>query len=339
MAMSNDKAKDAAGIDGTGELLKRLMGDFSVKNAVAWLERKFDSFDVSRAMEVSVGESKNEKEYFKSARIIGFVNRLPEARGADVNRPVLVAVVEMKKIVTERASRVVQFNLAKKVLQNAVKGGAAGLDGYPSQGLFFFYDKDQFFRLSLVSGEMEGRRFKFNEAKRQSFFIDPDKPNNIARSRLNEPIRTFADLKEAFSVEKLTKEFYTRLYAWYEWAMKPQTGVTFPNRLDDGGKDDSAYNNIALIRLITRLMFVWFLRQRNVIPADLFDVAKLDALLKKFRPESMEDDKLLSGDSSESLFRDAQLRSPGSRASLCEDLSGKERSGGCRHFDTLSVSE
>ena len=276
--------------DGASELLKSLLGNFSVKNAVAWLERKFESFDTSRAREIAVGETKNEKEYFKSARIIGFVNRLPEAKGGEVNRPVLVAVVEMKKIVTERASRLVQFNFAKKVLQNAVKGGAAGLDGYPSQGLFFFYDKEQFFRLSLVSGEMEGRRFKFNEAKRQSFFIDPDKPNNIARSRLNEPIRTFADLKEAFSVEKLTKEFYTRLYEWYEWAMKPRTGVSFPNRLDDDGKDDRDYNNIALIRLITRLMFVWFLRQRNVIPADLFDVAKLGQLLKKFKPESMEED-------------------------------------------------
>ena len=119
--------------DGTSELLKSLLGNFTVKNAVGWLERKFESFDTSRAREIDVGETKNEKEYFKSARIIGFVNRLPEAKGGEVNRPVLVAVVEMKKIVTERASRLVQFNFAKKVLQNAVKGGAAGLDGYPSQ--------------------------------------------------------------------------------------------------------------------------------------------------------------------------------------------------------------
>ena len=87
--------------DGTSELLKSLLRSFSVKNAVRWLERKFESFDTSRAREIDVGETKNEKEYFKSARIIGFVNRLPEAKGGEVNRPVLVAVVEMKKIVTE----------------------------------------------------------------------------------------------------------------------------------------------------------------------------------------------------------------------------------------------
>ena len=102
--------------DGTSELLKSLLGSFSVKNAVAWLERKFESFDTSRAREIDVGETKNEKEYFKSARIIGFVNRLPEAKGGEVNRPVLVAVVEMKKIVTERASRLVQFNFASNAL-------------------------------------------------------------------------------------------------------------------------------------------------------------------------------------------------------------------------------
>lgn len=69
--------------DGTSELLKSLLENFSVGNAVAWLERKFESFDTLRACEIAVGETKNEAVYFKSARIIGFVNRLAEMKGGE----------------------------------------------------------------------------------------------------------------------------------------------------------------------------------------------------------------------------------------------------------------
>lgn len=271
------------------ERLARLCADFSVVKIDEWLERKFASYDTSKADVISIAENKNDKEYFKGARLLGHVRDLPDGRSGAGNRPLLVAAVEMRKILTERTSRQAQFNFAKRVLQNAVRSGAAGLNGYPSQGLFFFYDNEQFFRISLVSGEMEGRKFKFNEAKRQSFYINPDRPNNIAKSRLSESIETYADLKKAFSVETLTKEFYGKLFEWYEWAMKPRTGVTFPND-DSTPDDDKRYNNESIIRLITRLMFTWFIRQRDMVRAELFTVEGVKALLKNFDSKSMEDD-------------------------------------------------
>ena len=271
------------------ERLARLCADFSVVKIDEWLERKFASYDTSKADVISIAENKNDKEYFKGARLLGHVRDLPDGRSGAGNRPLLVAAVEMRKILTERTSRQAQFNFAKRVLQNAVRSGAAGLNGYPSQGLFFFYDNEQFFRISLVSGEMEGRKFKFNEAKRQSFYINPDRPNNIAKSRLSESIETYADLKKAFSVETLTKEFYGKLFEWYEWAMKPRTGVTFPND-DSTPDDDKRYNNESVIRLITRLMFTWFIRQRDMVRAELFTVEGVKALLKNFDSKSMEDD-------------------------------------------------
>lgn len=271
------------------ERLTRLCADFSVAKIGEWLERKFASYDTSKQDVISIAENKNDKEYFKGARLLGYVRDLPDGRSGAGNRPLLVAAVEMRKILTERTSRQAQFNFAKRVLQNAVRSGAAGLNGYPSQGLFFFYDNEQFFRISLVSGEMEGRKFKFNEAKRQSFYINPDRPNNIAKSRLSESIETYADLKKEFSVETLTKEFYGKLFEWYEWAMKPRTGVTFPND-DSTPDDDKRYNNESIIRLITRLMFTWFIRQRDMVRAELFTVEGVKALLKNFNPKSMEDD-------------------------------------------------
>jgi len=47
--------------------------------------------------------------------------------------------------------------------------------------------------------------------------------------------------------------------------------VTFPK--------DAGDNQISVIRLITRLIFVWFLKERELIPATLFDKSLLDEIL------------------------------------------------------------
>ena len=275
--------------DGSERLLVELVGRFSIKRAVEWLRIKFPSFDTSRAEELACDTTKNEKDYFVSAELLGYVTRLPLSKSDDANKPVLVAAIKMRKDLTERTSRLVQFNYAKKLLQNAIAKGAQGVSGLPSQGLFFFYDKDGFFRLSLVTGEVEKRKFKYNEAKRQSFYIEPQAANNIVKRRLTPPIKTFAELKDVFSVEQLTKEFYSKLFDWYTWAMSPETNVSFPNDIEDD-KDDRKYNNEAIIRMITRLMFTWFIRQRKLVPDVLFDRDGLQELLKSFDPDSMEQD-------------------------------------------------
>ena len=275
--------------DGSESKLVELVARFSVKRAVEWLRVKFPSFDTSRAEDVACDTTKNEKDYFVSAELLGYVARLPLGKSDDANKPVLVAAIKMRKDLTERTSRLVQFNYAKKLLQNAIAKGAQGVSGLPSQGLFFFYDKDGFFRLSLVTGEVEKRKFKFSEAKRQSFYIEPQAANNIVKRRLVPPIKTFAELKDVFSVEQLTKEFYSKLFDWYTWAMSAKANVSFPNDLDDD-KDDRKYNNEALIRMITRLMFTWFIRQRKLVPDVLFDREGLQDVLKNFEPDSMEKD-------------------------------------------------
>ena len=279
--------------DGAEQLLVELLEGFSAEKAGAWLRAKFPSFDSSRAEVLDCASTKSEREYFAAARLLGFVERLQGeggTTGADGgNRPLVVAAVKMRRELTERTSRLVQFNYAKKVLQGAISKGGLGFAGIPSQGLFFFHDQDGFFRLSLVTAEVEKRKLKWNAARRQSFYVEPGAANNIVKRRLLPPIRSFADLKDAFSVEQLTKEFYRKLFDWYSWAMEPATNVFFPNDIADK-TDDRQYNNEAVIRLITRLMFTWFIRQRKLVPDVLFDREGVGGLLKKFDPDSMEQD-------------------------------------------------
>ena len=96
---------------------------------------------------------------------------------------------------------------------------------------------------------------------------------------------TFKALRDAFSVEALTKEFYQQLFAWYQWAVSPEAGVTFPNNTKIE-EDDREKIDIKIIRLITRLMFVWFIRQKDLVPKRLFDPDWLRTVLRDFDPQS-----------------------------------------------------
>ncbi len=90
--------------------------------------------------------------------------------------------------------------------------------------------------------------------------------------------------KEVFSSELLTKKFYTELSEWYAWAIQV---MRFPNVLDDD-TDDTKYNSESGIRLVTRLIFVWFLKHKGLIPDEFFDEDALKRMLKGFEPTQKE---------------------------------------------------
>lgn len=94
--------------------------------------------------------------------------------------------------------------------------------------------------------------------------------------------------QEVFSVSVLNKKFYQELSNWYFWAIKH---VIFPNKptmetvvekfgevnqqkLDELIQEHNATN---VIRLLTRLLFTWFIKEKKLIPEELFD---LDVLQK-----------------------------------------------------------
>jgi adenine-specific DNA-methyltransferase len=79
--------------------------------------------------------------------------------------------------------------------------------------------------------------------------------------------------KATLNISELNKKFYKELAYWYFWALQE---VEFP---DDELKDDKTRNPVNVIRLITRLIFVWFLKEKNLIPDELFNKQELDKIL------------------------------------------------------------
>lgn len=110
---------------------------------------------------------------------------------------------------------------------------------------------------------------------------------DILNSIRDKAYSTFDELykhwMEVFSSELLTKKFYGELSDWYAWAVKV---VHFPNDLSSEA-DNQQYNSEAMIRLITRLIFVWFLKQRHLIPEEFFDEKFIaENLIKGFSPNA-----------------------------------------------------
>ncbi len=214
--------------------------------------------------------------------VLGVVKDLTGENGLPA--PLLVADVPFPNVLTERSSRIRQFKLAKKVLEHFAATPPLELVGVIAQGVFVFHDAEGRFRVSLVTATPEKGKFNWSKARRQSFYVtnDPD-ANATFVQRMCMDWSTLKGLKNAFSVEKLTKEFYDQLFNWYDRACDDER-VEYPNGLSTDADNREDKNRKHLIRLITRLMFVWFLKQKGLVPAVLFDEEKLRRILKDFDP-------------------------------------------------------
>ena len=103
-------------------------------------------------------------------------------------------------------------------------------------------------------------------------------------------IKTFKDLykhwQEVFNVSTLNKKFYNELFTWYQWTISEEVGVTYPNDTQTD-QDDRIQLEEQIIRLITRVLFVWFIKQKQLVPNELFEEDSLNQLLKDFNPTSL----------------------------------------------------
>ena len=176
--------------------------------------------------------------------------------------------------------------------------------------IFVPEDSNANYRFSLIEitldVENDSSRIKrnYSNPRRYSYFLGEGIAYYTPNKYLNEKGRVVNadDLRGRFSVEVLTKEFYQELSDWYAWAIKI---IRFPNDINDKSDDDK-FNSECAIRLITRLIFVWFLKQRHLVPDEFFDEQYIaDNLIENFNPHAQVN---LFGKSAESKYYKAILQ-------------------------------
>ncbi len=95
---------------------------------------------------------------------------------------------------------------------------------------------------------------------------------------------------EVLDTQTLNKRFYTELSNWYFWAIKTVVYPGYEMEAERGGlftKEEKLRERNAknLIRLLTRLLFVWFIKEKDLIPEELFDERTINGFITSFEPE------------------------------------------------------
>jgi len=109
-------------------------------------------------------------------------------------------------------------------------------------------------------------------AGHQRILLDLVKPAGVTNYA-----QLHAQWLEVLDVNILNKKFFQELTNWYFWAMDK---VQFP---DDIEKQKDVRNATNLIRLITRVIFIWFIKEKHLVPASLFNEKYLEKILKDFQ--------------------------------------------------------
>jgi len=238
------------------QILKDIIDDFKVEDFTRFFRAKNDKF-----------QHPNQPLHYGDDSF-GNGKKLEEITLEDGN--LIVCSFQVKRRLSERFGKKAQYELGKKILKET----------QTDAGIFIFYDESGNFRFSLIYANYLGKRRDWSTFRRFTYFVSPDLTNKTFLQRIGDgDFSSLAKIKEAFSVEKVTKEFYEDIANWYFWAVEH---CRFPK---DAEAEENG-RNIAVIRLITRMIFIWFMRERGLIPKDLFDENNIQAILKDTDPEN-----------------------------------------------------
>ena len=146
-------------------------------------------------------------EFFPKIRTLGYI---PLKYGTDDREHVALFAVTCAKELSERSYRRKQFDFAQKiaVLPGQIRIWFDANHSLPSNAIFLFIAPDgKSFRLSLIERDKSKEKKIF---KRYTFFVSADQRNRtfFARIGSDKKWETFSDLRETFSVEKLSDDFF-----------------------------------------------------------------------------------------------------------------------------------
>ena len=137
-------------------------------------------------------------------------------------------------------------------------------------------EKDVLGKVTIIRGISFGNPHRGHIDILGSFAL----PSLLEKTTIHNFDTLHAAWEEIFNVELLNRKFYRELSNWYFWAMQH---VHFPFDILEYNQDEMDKGNLFqdkeklrehdaknLIRLLTRLLFVWFIKEKGLIPEQLF---------------------------------------------------------------------
>ncbi len=174
---------------------------------------------------------------------------------------------------TERSSKKSQFDIAKTVLKQDFKDGA----------IFVFYDEIGNFRFSFIKRFYGDTKQKFTNWKRYTYFVSKAQTNRTFIERITKyDFTTLDSILEAFSVEKLSKQFFNDYKVHYQQFVLFLTGTIYEKKSGkwvETKKQDpdiqfkTIFNNDKLEarnfckKLLGRIVFLYFIQKKKWLGA------------------------------------------------------------------------
>ncbi|MBP9017526.1 MAG: Eco57I restriction-modification methylase domain-containing protein [Paludibacteraceae bacterium] len=231
--------------------IHNLIESFSSESLIDFFREKTSSFTPKR------DQISSDNPDFINGQLVGVFTTDNENFGRDN-----VAVFSFKtgRPLNERSGKKGQYEVAKKILKNN--------PGYTA-GIFVFYDDKGDFRFSLVYDIItDTAKRQWSNFRRFTYFVSKEQTNKTFINRLSiadfsklerddEEIKSKPDkvyIKEAFSVEKVTDEFFDA----YRYALNE----VIIESLSDYEVDYRIKHSFAQ-QLLSRILFIYFLQRKD----------------------------------------------------------------------------
>ncbi|TXJ35901.1 Eco57I restriction-modification methylase domain-containing protein [Brachyspira aalborgi] len=186
-----------------------------------------------------------------------------------------IGVYEIRIKNTKTGSRV----KISKICTDIIKSGNRNSFG---KGIFFILysnENEKAYRISYVKYDKKvNENFEvkkdLSDPKRFTYLLGEGAKVKTAQSRLNkEAFSSVKKIEEAFSVEPVNKEFYK--------GIKISFDKIYKNVLKNFENENSASDRLLSakefsLRFLGRALFCWFLREKDLIPKEIFDFINID---------------------------------------------------------------
>lgn len=110
--------------------------------------------------------------------------------------------------------------------------------------------------------------------------FDLSLPEIIRKYKVSNFVELHQAWQKTLDTKELNKNFYKELSNWYFWAIKH---ISFPGDIE---KNEEIRNATSLIRLLTRIIFIWFIKEKGLVDEKLFTPRYLKQILHNFDSNS-----------------------------------------------------
>lgn len=231
------------------DILENIIEDFNPDKFTRFFREKNRTF-APRKEELN----QYNDESFKNGLKLGEINFAVEEQ-------MIICIFEANQPLSERSGKKTQYEKGKRILR----------EQQADSGIFIFCDKKGDFRFSLIYANYLGKRRDWSTFRRFTYFVSREFTNKTFIQRIGDgEFSTIENIKEAFSVEKVTSKFFEEFREIFE-----KTRQEFENknknsiclRLKDKLTDREYHEelNKFAFTFLGRIIFVYFLQRKRWI--------------------------------------------------------------------------